>query len=149
MSPDGLTPAGVIVSFWRWFWVGVSALALLAVLIIGGWQAGWWFTNQNANRESHLIRNGYSNQQTLREQITVQIANVDTETVTIAQAAGNPQEIAALRAQRIATVNIACQQADQVTGDPLPADQQAWITQNCQAGTIRPGSPYDTTGGTR
>lgn len=144
-----ITPTEVIVTFWRWFWVGVLALAVLAVLIVGGWQAGWWFTNQNAQRQAHLIRNGFSNQQTLREQVTQQIANVNAETVSIAQAAGNAQEITALRAQRIATVNIACQQADQVTGDPLPADQQTWITQNCQAGSIRPGSPYNTTGGTR
>lgn len=144
-----VSPAEVIVGFWRWFWAGILALALLIGLILGGWQAGWWFTNENAQRQAHMIRNGFSNQQTLREQITQQIANVDTETVSIAQAQGNPAEVSALDAQRIATVNIACQQADEVTGDPLPADQQSWIAQNCLAGVIRPGSPYDTTGGTR
>lgn len=134
--------------FWRWFGVGVFALIVIGALILGGWQAGWWFSNQNATREAHQIRNGYSNQQTLREQITQQIGNVDAETVQITQAAGDPAEVSALKAQRIATVNITCQDAAEVTGDPLPSAQGSWATRNCLAGVIRPGSQYDSNGGT-
>ena len=143
------SPRSVMRASRRWSGIALLALILLAALITGGWQAGWWFTSQNANRQAHLIRNGYSNQQTLREEITKQIANVNALTVSVAQSQGNQAEVAALDSQRIAVVNIACQQADQVTGDPLAAGQQAWVTQNCQAGSIRPGSPYDTTGGTQ
>lgn len=148
-----ITPTEVTVQFWRWFWVGVGALAVLVITIsvlhYTVWQQGWWFASQNASREAHVIRNGFSNQQTLREQITQQIANVDSETVSIAQAAGDPGEVAALKAQRIAVVNIACQDGAEVTGDPLPAQQQAWMNANCLAGVIRPGSRYDTTGATQ
>ena len=149
MPYDEITPASVMTGFWRWAGIGILALVLLSALIVGGWQAGWWFTNQNANRQAHMIRNGYSNQQTLREQITTQIANVDALGVSIAQASGDPQEITALQSQRIAVVNIACQDASEITGDPLPAQEAQWVTGNCLAGVIRPGSQYDTTGGTK
>lgn len=135
------TPGNVANTFWRWFWIGVGALALLSLLIVGGWQAGWWFTNQNINREAHAIRNGYSNQQTLREQITAQIANVDTLTTQIA-ATKDANLTSALKAQRMAVAGIACQDAAGVTGDPLPAQQAQWVTVNCAAGAVRPGSPY-------
>jgi hypothetical protein len=143
------SPRSVMRAFRRWSGVAVLALLLAGGVIYGGYLLHWWFAGQNANREAHIIRNGFSNQQTLREQVTQQIANIDAETVSIAQAAGNPGEIAALEAQRIATVNIACQDASEVTGDPLPASQQAWIRQDCLVGSIRPGSRYDSTGGTQ
>jgi hypothetical protein len=134
-------PVEAVTFFWRWFWVGVLALALLAALILGGWQAGWWFSNQNAGREAHQIRNGYSNQQSLREQLTTQIANVDTVTTQIA-ASKDPNLVSALKAQRAGIAGIACQDASGVTGDPLPPQQAAWVTSNCLAGVVRPGSAY-------
>jgi predicted negative regulator of RcsB-dependent stress response len=127
--------------FWRWFGVGLFTLVVLAAIIVGGWQAGWWFSNANATREAHQIRNGYSNQQTLREQITTQIANVDTLTSQIA-ASHDSSLIAALKAQRASVAGIACQDASEVTGDPLPAQQAQWATRNCAAGVVRPASPY-------
>lgn len=69
---------------WAAFGIAMVVAALAALVIVGGWAAGWWFTNQNTQREAHMIRNGYANQQTLREQITAQIANTDTLTTQIA-----------------------------------------------------------------
>jgi hypothetical protein len=136
------SPTETTATMWKWFWVtGTSVIVLLAALVLGGWQAGWWFAGQNASRQAHLIRNGYSNQQTLREQITQQIANVDTITSQIA-AIHDQNQAAALKAQRAAVAGIACQDAAEVTGDPLPAQQAAWVGKNCQAGVVRPGSPY-------
>jgi hypothetical protein len=51
-----ITPAGVMVAFWRWFWIGLLALALLCGLILGGWQAGWWFAAQNTNRQARITQ---------------------------------------------------------------------------------------------
>ncbi len=140
MSTD-ITPGTVMSGFWRWFGVGLFTLIILAALILTGWQAGWWFAGQNATREAHLIRNGYSNQQTLREQITQQIANIDTLTTQIA-ATHDRNLISALTAQRAAVAGIACQDAAGVTGDPLPAQQAQWVTVNCAAGAVRPGSRF-------
>jgi len=121
--------------------VAVIVVVLAGIVTFVGWQVGWWFTNQNANREAHMIRSGYSNQQTLREQVTAQIANVDTITTQIA-ASHDQSLISALKAQRAAVAATVCQDGAEVTGDPLPAQQRAWLATNCQAGTIRPGSPY-------
>ena len=141
MTDDDITPASVAGAFWRWSWIGLAALGLFAILIWAGWQFGWWFTTQNTGRETHVIRNGYSNQQTLRDQITQQIGNVSQVTSQIAFASTAAQA-ADLKAQRAAIAAMACQDGSQVTGDPLPAQQAQWMAANCQAGSVRPGSAY-------
>ena len=125
-----------------------AGVILLGALIIGGWQAGWWFTVQNAQRqgrlnniEAHNIRDGYSNQTSLREQITAQIGNVDTATTQIA-ATKDQSLISALTAQRAAFAATVCQDVSEVSGDPLPAQQAEWAAANCQAGNVRPGSTF-------
>lgn len=124
----------------RWVVGGTLALvAVIAVVVLGGWLIGWWFTGQNVNRESHVLRNSYANQQTLREQITQNIGNVLSVTTQIAE---TPSAAAQLKAQRVAIVNIVCGDAAQVAGDPLSPDQASFIKTNCEAGSIRPGSPY-------
>jgi len=145
MNDNEITPGAVVSVFWRWFWVAIGGLAVLTAVIsllyFTVWHESWWFSNQNANRQAHQIRNGYSNQQSLRDQITAQIGNVTQATTQIAFAT-DAQQTAALKAQRAAIAGIACQDIAEVTGDPLPAQQQQWAAANCQAGSVRPGSPY-------
>lgn len=141
------TPAGFFSGFWRWFGAGVFTLAVIAALIWVTSHGEWWWENANANHQAHIIRNGYSNQQSLREQVTQQIANVDDITVSIAQSAGNATEVQALEGQRENVAGIVCQDAGEVTGDPLPANQRTWVRSNCQAGVVRPGSKYASNGG--
>ena len=113
----------------------VAGLAVLGGVILGGWQAGWWFTNQNVNREAHVIRNSYSNQQTLRDQITKGIGDVTDMDRQITQASGDNKT--ALTAQRRAIANQVCSEAEQVTGDELPSDQQDWVGTNCVMGSAK------------
>lgn len=119
----------------------ILAVILLAALIFGGWQLGWWFKTQNANREAHVIRHGFSNQQTLREQVTKNIGDVLSISVQISEV--DPTTGVALKAQRKAVLAIVCQEADEVTGDPLPVDQQEFVGANCQAGVVSPTSIYN------
>jgi hypothetical protein len=113
------------------------AAAIVTGIVLGGWQAGWWFAGQNAARDAHLVRNGYSNQQTLREQITNKIADAQAIGTQITEVSGDAAETAALKAQQKALVNIVCQDADQVTGDPLPTDQAAYVADHCSAGSAK------------
>jgi hypothetical protein len=113
----------------------IAGLALAGGVILGGWEAGWWFTNQNANRESHVIRNSYSNQQTLRDQITKGLGDVTDMDRQITQAKGD--NAVALTAQRRAIANQVCQEAEQVTGDALPDDQASWVQDNCVMGSAK------------
>jgi hypothetical protein len=129
-------------------WLGATMIAvlLLAAIVLGGWQLGWWFTYQNAHRqgrliniESHNIRSSYGNQQTLRDQITQQVSNVLAITVQIA---ATPSLASELKAQRAAVLGILCNDATQVVGDPLPADQASFVQTNCLDGTVNPASAY-------
>ncbi len=115
---------------------GIVAVALLiAGVIFGGWEAGWWFTTQNANRDSHVRRTTYGYQQTLRDQITKGISDVLDVDRQLTQATGD--NATALTAQRRAMANQVCTEATQVTGDPLNADQASWISQNCIMGSAK------------
>lgn len=137
---EDFTPAGAAIAFGRWFWVFACSIVLIGALIVGGWQAGWWFTAQNATRQAELTQNGYSNQMTLRQQITTQLAIVETITTQIAAAGNDTSLTTALLAQRTGIAGIVCADAAQISGSPLPAQQGQWAAANCQDGTLSPGS---------
>lgn len=127
-------------SFWRWLRIALLACGLLIALILGGWQAGWWFSNQNVNRQTQQIQNGYSNQTSLHQQVTSDIATVDSITTQITET-NNKSQIAALKAQRAAVAGTACQAASEVSAaDPLPTGQQQWVSANCSNGVVSPSS---------
>lgn len=119
--------------------IGLACLAIFGI-IMGGWATGWWFTNQNTDRQAHMIRNGYSNQQTLREQVTAKISDIFTLNTQIALA--DNSVIPALKAQRLAIGGILCEDANEVTGDPLPVSQQRFINDNCTAGAVTSGAKF-------
>lgn len=149
MSYNGITPKDVYRETGRWFGpaliVGLAVLALALILGLVGWQAGWWFAAHNATRQAEITQNGYSNQTTLRQQVTAKLADVATITTQIA-ATKDSGEVAALKAQRAAIAGIACSDAAQITGTPLPADQAAWVASNCSAGSVSPSSSLYVTG---
>lgn len=141
-----ITPGEVATTFWRWFWIGVGTLVLAGALTLAMWQAGWWFTAHNATRQAEVIQNGYSNQSTLRSQVTAKLADVTQITVQVAAAKNDPSEVSALEDQRAAIAGIVCSDAAQITGTPLPADQAGWVSANCSDGGLSPGSDLYVTG---
>lgn len=113
----------------------IVAAVILAAVILGGWQAGWWFTQKNAERDAHVRRSTYGYQQTLRDNILKGIGDVADMDRQIAQAKGD--DVTTLTAQRKAIANQVCNEAEQVTGDPLPSDQQSWVQSNCVMGSAK------------
>lgn len=146
---NDVTPNDVYRETGRWFGpalvVGLAVIVLGAVLTLVGWRIGWWFTAQNATRQAEVIQNGYSNQSTLRSQVTAKLADVTQITAEIA-ATKDVSEVAALKDQRAAVAGIACSDAAQITGTPLPADQAQWASANCSDGSVSPSSPLFVTG---
>ena len=139
---DDITPASVMIGFWRWFWVAVLGCALLGGVIVGLWQVGWIFSNANLNRQTQQIQNSDSNQRALVSDLTAQIAN--TEAITSQMAAASGQQLADLHAQRLGVARIACGDAAQLsTSDVLGGGVPQWIKSNCLAGTVSPGSPLE------
>lgn len=124
----------------RWWKVALVAVAILAAVTVGLWQAGWWFAAQNTSRQAHVIQNGYANQVALRTQVTNGIADVQAITVQIDTTKG--QQKADLKAQRLSEAGQVCYAASQVSAaDPLPRPQATWVRKNCSAGIVSPGSP--------
>ena len=133
------SPTSVMNQVRRWFLLVLAACLLLAGLIYGGWQAGWWFSNQNINRQTQQIQNSDSNQRALVSDLTNQIAS--TEAITSQMAAASGQQLADLHAQRLGVARIACGDAAQLsTSDVLGGGVPQWIKSNCLAGTVSPGS---------
>ena len=139
---DDITPAGVMIGFWRWFWVAVLGCVLLGAVIVGLWQVGWIFSNANVNRQTQQIQNSDSNQRALISDLTNQIAS--TEAITSQMAAASGQQLADLHAQRLGVARIACGDAAQLsTSDVLGGGVPQWIKSNCLAGTVSPGSSLE------
>lgn len=145
---DEITPARAYRETGRWsgpvLVIGGTIMAVALILGFAGWQAGWWFTAQNATRNAQLTQNGYSNQSTLRAQVSQKLSDVTSITVQLGAAPAG--QVPALKAQRMGIAAIACADADQITGTPLPSDQAAWVSANCAGGSLSPDSPLYVTG---
>ena len=147
---DDVSPHQVMRETGRWFpaavVVAVAVVALGLIVTFICWQAGWWFASHDATRQYQLTQNGVSNQDTLRAQVTAKLADVTTITTQIAAAKNDPAEVSALQAQRAAIAGIACSDAAQISGVPLPAQQAQWVSANCSAGSVSPSSTLYVTG---
>lgn len=112
----------------------IAGAVTIAALVLGLWWVGWWFTAQNTNKQAHINRSNFGYQQTLRDQITKGIGDYNQVGVDATWPGANT---VALEAQQHAILNIICGEAVQVTGDPLPPDQLAFVSTNCVNGVAR------------
>jgi hypothetical protein len=140
--PDGITPGAVFAGFWRWFWVGVGGLVIVAGIIIGGAHFGWWLGAQNASHQTQIIEKGVGYQTSETDDLNRQIGNVLNVTTSMIGAAG--AQYAALHAERLGDARLACADATQIT--VIPAGQAGWVRANCTDGTLNPASPLITQG---
>lgn len=140
MYDDDITPGMVARTFWRWFWVGVAGLALIGGLIFAGHEFGWWLSAQNATHQAQNTQNGYANQTTIRQEVTRDFTTLTSIGVQVAAAKGDASMVTELKTEQSATADKVCAEAAQVSGTPLPAQQAAWVTANCTAGTLSPNS---------
>jgi hypothetical protein len=125
------------------FWTTVGGVVLVALVVVGGWQAGWWFHGQNVNRTSRLYQHSYGRQTALRDDISTKLGTVADITVQLGDTSISAGQRAALKAQRLAVVRIVCQDAEQVnTVTDLPPDQQTFVGANCTGGDVSTGSEY-------
>lgn len=126
----------------RWFVTAVAGVVVLGAVTLGLWQAGWWFSNHNVNRQTRQIQNSDSNQRALVSDLTNKIGDVAKITVQMDSAAG--QQLADLHAQRLGEANEACNDAMQLSpSDVLGDNVPQWIRTNCTAGNVSPSSPLE------
>jgi hypothetical protein len=141
-----MTPTEGIIAFWKNFW-WLCLIALGAVgLVLGMWQAGWWFAGQNATKSYQIQQQGVNNQDTTRANITNWFGNLTQENVQLAEAkAAHPVNISLvgqIKIEAAAQADDICAAAENISGVPLPADQEQFVKANCQDGVVISTSPY-------
>jgi hypothetical protein len=145
-----------IIAFWERFWIGIVLVAIAVVAFVVLWQVGWILAangtahsikiqKQQANGQYQVQQLGQSNQDTLRDQIGKDYAQLTREDVQVAsaQAAGNPDLAGVLKVEAAAQAGTLCQEGSEVSNAvPYPADEQAWFKANCSLGVLVPTSKY-------
>lgn len=136
------TPADFWRAFWGWFGVIVFCLFGVVTLALAGINGSWWWQSTNANHQNQIIQNGNSNQETLRDEITHKIGDVQQYTLQI----DNPAyaaEKADIKQSRYYAAGIVCGDAAQITGVPLRPAQDHWVRLNCSNGNVKVTSVYN------
>lgn len=98
----------------------VVLIVVIAAIILGGWLAGWWFKQQNVEKESDVFRDSYANQERLREDALDKISSVQSLEVKVSELSASEEVLKAqLEAQGVSIIRIACNDIHQIN-DPEP-----------------------------
>lgn len=115
----------------RWI-IGI----LITLVVVGGvgafvaWDAGWWFNNQNVNRQALLLQHSYGAQSAYTEEVQNEIVEFNTINVQLNDPSTPASEKPSLLAQQQALVNQACGQIGRVTYT-LPKEEATWSASYC------------------
>ncbi len=112
----------------------ILGLVILAGVIVGGYQLGWWLRKNEVNRSAKINRQSYEVQQTYREKALDDITGVrelDAQIADPAYASDVPQ----LRAARVALIRETCDAISRLTtsGAGVDPDVQSFHDQECAA----------------
>src|SRR5258708_5049581 len=99
----------------------VAAAVVFALVVVGGYLAGWWLKTDVTNRNSKLNRASFEQQTTYRDEMIRRISDVQSIDLQIVQ---SPELRPQLEAQRKAIVNIVCRDNTHIQGN-LDSDTAA------------------------
>lgn len=117
-----------------WFFGILAALAVAAGVVIGGWQANWWFATQNTNRTDKVIQQGYANQSALQAQVTAEFSDIAKEQADEQQTPANKSFD---QPQIITQAGQICQQLPQFApGYTIDPQWRSWEHANCADGAL-------------
>lgn len=111
------------------FAVAMGAIVVLAAIVFGGWQLGWWFKTQNTNRADVLYQQSYSAQNGAEQHLGQQISELATVSTEMTDPSVSAEQKTALAGQRHAMLDQACMTAQSIT-HPTPA-HESWRSENC------------------
>jgi hypothetical protein len=98
----------------------VVVLLVVAAVVVGGWQLGWWIKGASTNRNANIARHNDGRQIAY----VAQARNLDTVLAGIdVQVRQSPDQAAVLTAQRLDIRNRFCAVANTV--DDVPSDLAA------------------------
>jgi hypothetical protein len=100
-------------------------LALIGALVLGGVAFGgyhlrWWLREEAVNRTAEIQRDSFERQETLRDQVVAQAADLAALDVQLANPSLPDETAAALEGQRIAMARQLCSLAADLVGDVTP-----------------------------
>ena len=120
--------------------LALLGLVILAALILGGWQAGWWFTTQNTSRQGQVFQASYGAQTAdiqQAENLASEIASIRAEIASIraeiASTSIPAAEATQLQAQATAETTQACNLIAEITSLPVPAPLASFSAASCQS----------------
>ena len=111
------------------FGIWLVAIIGAAAIILGGWQAGWWFTAQNADRQQQVDRTNYGAQSAYSQKLADDRATIADIGTQLANPSITPDQKTALTDQRTAITQQACQVASKLTHPTTT--ESAFIAGNC------------------
>jgi hypothetical protein len=103
-------------------------VALIALLVVLGWQLHWWLAKSNQNHQNQINRGSYSFQTAQLDDMEKVYTNISGLDVQIKQ---QPQNADALGSQRIALVNRFCYDRGTITNISVPSYLQSFAQENC------------------
>ena len=96
----------------------IIGVMLLGIIVVGGWQLGWWLKSETVNRNAVILQDSYGRQNALVEQVLDDVREVE---------AGNlpPQQVIAITSQ-------ICDSAAKLTGSiQLPPSAASFVARAC------------------
>ena len=109
---------------------GISAIAFIAALAVGGWQLGWWMQNSAANHNAVITQNGLAAQTADIQESRALVGEIYTINSQINSPATPKSEVASLQAQGAVETTQACALINTVTST-LPVDLVSFKSTNC------------------
>lgn len=116
---------------WQIVLIVIGGLAFAAVVLVGGWQLGWWLKSSATNHQAQIYQQSYGAQSADISQAQSLISEIQGINVQIHDPSTPADEVPDLQAQQKAEINQACSVVDGIAGDLLPAAVQQWATVNC------------------
>lgn len=113
--------------------LALLGLVVLAAIVLGGWQAGWWFTTQNTSRQGQVFQASYGAQTAdiqQAENLASEVASIRAE---IASTSIPAAEATQLQAQASAETTQACNLIAEITSLPVPAPLASFSAASCQS----------------
>lgn len=97
----------------------VAALVLVVVIVIGGYQLGWWLKGNAVNRNAVIQQDSYGRQNALIEQVYNGIKEAETPAIPAGQ--------------RTAIISQVCDAAGKLTGSiQLTTSAAAFVQRECK-----------------
>jgi hypothetical protein len=109
---------------------GIGAALLTVLVVVGGYQLGWWLQEQGVNRTTGIANDSLARQQALVDTVLDKAETITDIDVQLTQV--SPDQADVLEAQRIAVLDQFCNAYGGLTGRlTVPVSVDSLYMQEC------------------